>query len=176
MSTMDLLKVVSYEASSDASCLLTIDAVVPLTLRTYDRPMGSDIICLGEGDESLLEILVDPMRGVLRGITIKWFARFAHWPPMSLVETTEGLPLLSVPERGPRPTRTRLGVTFSVALRGHDVLVYWGDVFEARALVFADRVRWIVAKDRLTGVEFLGLEAHEVEALRAHTDSSAVTR
>lgn len=161
----DVFRVSRFDLPADARCIIEVDDYVPLRFRTHDRPLGSSYVRLGDQAGSLLELLVDPNLGLLRGITITSLTGFAPWPSMQVGAAVHGLPVLEPSWNG--KNRINAEVDFSVAVRGSDVLVYWALLDRCEVATFAERVDFLTVDARLAAVMFANLMAEEIEKITA---------
>src|SRR5262249_12411280 len=91
------LRVNEFALPQDATCLIEADEYVPLRFRTFERPLGSSYLRLGDLGRSLAELLVDPTTDLLRGITITSFNRLTRWPSVDISQATStGLPIFDI--------------------------------------------------------------------------------
>jgi hypothetical protein len=162
----EVFRVSRFEAPLDAKCLIEVDDYVPLRFRTYERPLGASYLRVGDQTKSLVELLIDPNRGLLRGMTVTWFSALSAWPRMEIREVALGLPLLAVPWG--KSNRIDSGVDFSVSVHGSDILVSWAALERCDASCFQDRVRFLVVEGHLVGVHFSGLGSDQIRAFLSH--------
>lgn len=165
----EFFRVLRMEIPKDAKCLIEIDEYVPLRFRAYERPLGSSYLRLGDQVTSLVEILVDPNIGLVRGITITSFAGLTTWPQLAVGSAGQGLPVLS-PSWG-KQNRIDTGIGFSVSVRGSEVLLYWANLEHCEASGFHDRVQFFTVGGELAGVLFSGLSDDELKIFMAHVPS-----
>jgi len=157
-----------YESPSDAKCLIEVDDFVPLRFRTYERPLGASYLRLGDSAQTLVELLVDPMTGLFRGLTVTAFTALSSWPLFEARETSEGLHVFTNVAAWERKSRIDTGVSFAVAVRGSEVLVHWGPLDRCEATSFRERVRFLAVDRNLAGVRVAGLSPAEMKAFVTH--------
>jgi len=162
----EVFRVSRYEAPLDAKCLIEVDDYVPLRFRTYERPLGASYLRVGDRTKSLVELLIDPNQGLLRGITVTCFSALSSWPHMETREVALGLPVLAVPWG--KANRIDSGVDFSVSVHGSDILVSWAALDRCDASCFQDRVRFLAVDGQLAGAHFSGLEPDQIKAFLRH--------
>jgi hypothetical protein len=162
----EVFRVIRYEAPLDAKCLIEIDDYVPLRFRTYERPIGASYLRVGDQTKSLVELLIDPNQGLLRGITVTCFSGLSSWPRMDTREGSPGLPVLAVPWG--KANRVDSGVDFAVSVQGSDILVFWAALDRCDASHFQDRLRFLVVDGQLAGAHFRGLGPDEMKAFLSH--------
>lgn len=157
----DVFHVLRYESPPDAKCLIEVDEYVPLRFRTYERPLGASYLRVGDLAGSLVELLVDPTTGLLRGVTVTSFPALSAWPIVAARDASQGLPVFAV--SWGRMNRIDAGVDFSVSVSGTEVLVYWQALDRCEASSFQGRVRFLSVDGHLAGVHFAGLSPNEVK-------------
>jgi len=147
--------------------LIEVDEYVPLRFRTQERPLGAKYLRLGDQSRALLELLIDPLVGTLRGLTITSFESLSTWPKIEVQgEMSQGLPVFGFSWEN--KNRIESGVRFSVATDGDDVLVFWRDVEECNAAVFSGRVQFLTVADKLAAVRFQGLSSAQMLVFASH--------
>lgn len=166
----EIFRVSRYESPLDAKCLIEVDDYVPMRFRTYERPLGASYLRVGDQSKSLVELLIDPSQGLLRGITITCFSALSSWPRMETREVLQGLPVLAVPWG--KTNRIHSGADFSISARGADILVAWAALDRCDVASFQDRVRFLVVDGHLAGAHFSGLSADEMKAFLCHAPSA----
>lgn len=150
--------------------LLVLDEYVPLRLRTYERPLGASYVRLGNYSTTLLEVVVDPNRNVVRGLTIISYDTLSEWPDLAVVSYSDGLPVLAA-VFGPA-NRIDLKEEFRVSMRKGELLVFWGDLSRCSQIDFA-QVHCLVQEGQLRGIRFSGLSDKESELFASHAQRGA---
>lgn len=162
----EVFSVSRYESPLDASCIIEVDDYVPLRFRTCGGPVGASYLRVGDNTKSLVELLIDPNQGLLRGVTVTCFSMLSSWPRMEIREVTQGLPALAVPWG--KADRLDSGVNFSVAVQGAEILVAWQALDCCTVSSFQDRVRFLVVDGHLAGVRFSGFGLDEMKTFLSH--------
>jgi hypothetical protein len=146
------------------ACELEFDEFVPLRMRSYRRPLGAGVLRLGNYSTTLLELLIEPISQVLRGVTVTSAGLLVPWPRISVSGDTEGLPVLSTDFEGWRVVD--LPIDFKVAVREREILVFWDKLEECDA-VTCGRFRFLISSARLAGLWCLGLTKDEENLFRS---------
>lgn len=159
----------------DAPCVIEVDEYVPLRFRTYDKPLGSVYLNLGNRSTSLADLMVDPISRVLRGVTLTSFEKFAAWPKIGTTNPVEGLPALTgpwnVPERDLPMLEYKsvnMSVDFSVSLRGNELVIFWGDLASLSGSSVFEKLQCYISGSELRGVRFFNLDHRDAELLTSH--------
>jgi hypothetical protein len=162
---IDVFRVSRFEQPQDASCIVEVDEYIPLRFRTYERPLGVSYLRLQGPPGALVELLIDPNIGSLRGVTVTSLTRFSLSSEVHVTQASVGLPVFSLAWNG-RRMAADVACDFRVAVREASVQVHWGDVGKCEAAVFRDRVRFLTADESLVGIEFSGLSPADIETFR----------
>lgn len=161
----DVFRVSRFESPTDAECLIEVDSYVPLRFRTYARPLGSSYLRVGDRNRSLIEFLVDPNIGLLRGITLTSFADISEWPGMAMCDRSQGLPVFEL--SWGKANRIDVDREFRVSVRDGEILVYWDTVTQCDAATFS-RVQFLSVGGHLSGVKFAKFAPDEIKTLTSH--------
>src|SRR5207247_4270466 len=77
---MTTIEISGTQDIRNAPCLIEVDEFVPLRFRTYERPIGAAYVRVGNYSTTLVELIVDPISKLLRGLTLTSFECFAVFP------------------------------------------------------------------------------------------------
>lgn len=167
----EALRVSGHESPLDASCLIEVDDYVPLRFRTYDYPLGASYLQLGDGKKSLVELLVDPTRGHLRGITVTAFPALSAWPQFSSEDGPHGLPVFATPPLVSKRAEVRSNISVAVSDNNSNILLYWAPLENCRTSTFEGRVHFLEKDGLLAGVHFGQLSSKEVKLFASQARS-----
>ena len=69
-------------------------------------------------------------------------------------------------------TRIDLAESFSVSVRGADILIHWRDLQNAVAWSFREHVEFLVSDEQLRGIRFKGLSEWEMRTFTSHASAN----
>ncbi|MEO0870794.1 MAG: hypothetical protein AAFY19_02375 [Pseudomonadota bacterium] len=143
-----------------------IDDYVPLSVFTYDKPLGAMFYRLGNFDTSLIEIAVDPESGALRGFTVVSVdQRFEGQASAARLET--GVPIADLSAFAhhdilddPEP--------FSLGLQGNNALVTMRDFENSDTIAVCGDLKFYLHLGTLVGLAVENLSRRSVMIISDH--------
>lgn len=167
---MNTIQVTGVRNLADAPSLIEIDEFVPLRFRTYNEPLGSAYLRLGDRSSTLVELIVDPASSLLRGVTLTSFDLFRPWPTLGRTIASDGLPVLAT--QWDQSDRSLLAVDinrdFDVSMLGNQLLISWGDLADLSGSSVHGRAHFLFAGNELAGIRFFDLSETEAALLTSH--------
>jgi hypothetical protein len=170
---MNPILTTGFFSPRDIPCIIEIDEFVPLRFRTYDKPIGSVYINIGNRTTTLGDIIADPISRVLRAFTLTSFESFTSWPTLDQIKLLEGLPVLSGAWDDPGVQRLEYSVVdasveFSVSMRGNEILVFWDDIQRCTQGSVFRNVQCYATDRVLGGIRFFDLSDRDIALLASH--------
>lgn len=153
---------------SDQTFSVTVetDDYVPLSVVTYDKPLGAMFYRLGNFDTSLIEIAVDPESGTLRGFTVvsadrKFEGRVSAGP------TVAGVPLtsLSAFAQGDIVDDPE---SFSLGLRDRTAIVAMNNFEISDTITACGNLKFYLYLNTLVGLTVENLSERDIVAISDH--------
>jgi hypothetical protein len=161
---LEPLRVVAESPASGEHASLEFDAYVPLRFRTSAEPLGVAYVRIGNFATTLLEIQVEPLTQVLRGLTITATDGLSGWPWFEVQPVRAGLPVLAT-EFASRAI-IDIAQPFQLAVRTGEVVVWWGSLDGCIAGQCGDAT-FLLTGGMLTGIWFTGLPAAQTALLQS---------
>lgn len=162
--SLALLRVVAESPASGEPGSLEFDPYVPLRFRTSAEPLGAAYVRLGNFATTLLEIQVEPLTQVLRGLTITAIDGLSGWPWFEVQPFPAGLPVLGTPFEA--RDIVDIAQPFQLAIRPGEVVVWWGSLDGCIAGRNGD-ASFLIVNSVLTGIWFTGLLAAQTSLLKS---------
>ena len=162
--SLELLRVVAESPASGELGSLEFGPYVPLRYRTSAEPLGAAYVRLGNFATTLLEIQVEPLTQVLRGLTITATDGLSGWPWFEVQPIPAGLPVLGTPFDA--RVIVDLAQPFHLAIRPGEVVVWWGALGGCIAGRYGD-ASFLIVNNLLTGIWFTGLLEAQTSLLKS---------
>lgn len=162
--SLALLRVVAESPASGEPGSIEFDPYVPLRFRTSAEPLGAAYVRLGNFATTLLEIQIEPLTQVLRGLTITAIDGLAGWPSLEVQPFPAGLPVLATTFEAREVVD--LAQPFQLSIRPGEVVVWWGPLDGCIAGRSGD-ASFLVVNGVLTGIWFTGLLAAQTSLFKA---------
>lgn len=160
------LRIVGLESATTMPYLLQIDEYVPIRFRTYHEQIGAVYLRLGNGSTQLLELIIAPRVGVVRGATATMVDTFSPWPAFEpLTISDASLPILAA--KFDKRNYVDLPVPFQFAVRGNEALLFWADLEKCEMFTF-NAMKWLARDGELVGLWFTELSTEQLAQLRTH--------
>ena len=158
---MEDLKIARFEKLPDTSFTLIVDDYVPLSMRTYDAPIGASYIRLGDFQTELLELIVEPNTKILRGFTLTCFKAVKTVPVRGNPIKGDGLPVFDVEFADRR--RIDLVKELSVSCQAGSISIVWEAVDSMDCYEYNERLSFFLDNGGLVGVCAKGFAEGEVD-------------
>jgi hypothetical protein len=114
----------------------------------------------------LAVLIIDPESSALRGFTLTSFEDYEEWPNEGRPKELDGLPVINGHfESG---SNVEIGLDLHVALKGRDLLVWWGDPARVSVKGICGRFQSLVCGDELIGIKVSQLSDEDTQLLRGH--------
>ena len=142
------------------------DDYVPLSVATYDKPLGAMFYRLGNFDTSLIEIAVDPESGALRGFSVVSADRKFEGQA-SAGRTVTGVPLtsLSAFAQGDIVDDPE---SFSLGLRDRTAIVAMNNFEVSDTIAACGNLKFYLYLNKLVGLTVENLSEHDIDSISDH--------
>lgn len=155
----------------NAPVVVEVDPYIPVTLRTFTKPIGAVYYRVGNFEYSLVEVPIDPMTGMIRGLDVVSIDRVGSGVDDNGLPTVEGLPIVS-PECIPA-RRNDDKHEVSVSLIGSRFFIDWSNGRSIESRASHGRLTFFIGGGVLLGAALESVSESEIQQLRMHLLNSA---
>jgi len=150
---------------------IEVDEYVPLRFRSYDGLLGASYLRIGDFISSLLEFIVDPNSGAIRGINLTSFDSIHDFRTLYEIPSKLGYPTVELSQEqldGP-PAARRLDIRqpFSVGFSSDTVEVDFGRLANADRSIRCSVVEFFVETDMLVGLRITEVSKEQLFLIQA---------
>jgi hypothetical protein len=161
---------VSHIREINAPVEVEVDPYVPLAVRTFTAPIGAVFYRVGNFETSLVEMPIDPMTGVVRGIKVVSIDRVGQCINDVALPTSHGLPVVPVECIPAKRHDDRQDV--SVSLVGNRFFIDWSNGRQIEMRVSHGRLTFFIGNGQLLGAAIESVSESESQQLRQHLPSA----
>ncbi len=158
--------------SDEIKTAVSFDKHVPFSLTTCDQLLGAKYLRLGDFEDNLLEIMLDPISFVVRGLTLVCFDKIHLPTSLSISSEETGLPILDLKESGleglHEVSRADMRTQFTIGIDPNFVELDLFGIANADAVARQDRVEFYSRKKALVGMRLTNLTTKEFAAINNH--------
>jgi hypothetical protein len=143
-----------------------IDPYVPLAVRTFTAPIGAVFFRVGNFDTSLVEVPIDPISGLIRGIKLVSIDRVGFGVADGHLPAVEGLPVVASESVPTKRQDEKQEVT--VSLMGNRFYLDWSNGRQIESKATHGRMTFFIGSEVLLGASIEDITESEAQQLRKH--------
>lgn len=151
---------------------INFDKHVPFSLTTWNKLLGAKYLRLGDFEDNLLEIMLDPISFVMRGLTLVCFNKIHQPKNLSVFSEEVGLPVLDLTKSGleklHEASRADVRCQFTIGMGPNFVELDLFGIAYSDAVVRRDRVEFYSRNKALVGVRIISLKIDELSVFESH--------
>ncbi len=158
---------------SNLTVSVEVDPYVPVAVRTFSSPIGAVFYRVGNFETSLVEVPIEPITGIIRGIKVVSIDRLGATIDESKLIVFQGLPVVtqeSIPRKRQDDQRE-----VAVALDGDRLVIDWSGEESIDTKAVHGRLSFFIGGNTLLAAALDSLTQAERQSLLAHLRSASPT-
>lgn len=148
-------------------CKIEIDDYIPLLFRSYSGTLGVKYIRYGDGDETLLELLLDPITTAIRGFTLVSVGPKHHPELFAELPFAEGLPVMALLpgenfQGSIDESYIEIHKIFSLGAGPNFIEIDMGGITAADRYIKCKQVEFYICVNNIVGIRIVDLSQDQV--------------